>query len=81
MGQTKTTQNVIWGSILTPSQKKSSKKLKMRFGQNEVKSKMGVQGVFLKKSGKMGQNAIWVFGRITEIYLEGTRQPEFESAK
>ena len=39
-GRTKTTRNVTWGSVLTPSRKNLKTAEKLKFGQSEVKSKM-----------------------------------------
>ena len=59
------TTYVTWGLILTPCRKNMLKTSeKMKFGQNEVKSKMGFKAYNLKRVDKKTQNARWGSGNL-----------------
>ena len=69
-GVDKKTQNVTWGSILTPSRKKMLKTAeKLKLDKNKAKNKMGFRANNSQGVDKNGQNAIWGSGEKVKIYL------------
>ena len=69
-GVDRKTQNVIWGSILTPSRKMLKTKEKLKLDKNKVKSKMVFRAYNSEGVDKNGAKCNVEFGRITKIYRD-----------
>ena len=75
-GRTKTTRNVTWGSILTPSRKTVQNSRNIKVGQKlRQKVRSGSGRITQKEWTKNGAKCNMVFGRMTKIYLNSFPRP------